>query len=635
MSTLTSAYLRARWLHVPSVILMILLQRLPMLRAMISTEVVISSGAGSVLKGVLASIAAMGAVQTVAGATALNPAEGQTGNPALGTVGQSFTGGFSVVGAPANAASYQITGTIPAGLTVTGMVGDTVNASVVTITGTPTEAGSFPLSVRAWNGLNRTGNGGSPTFTYTITISPAAATSPSITTQPISQTVTAGANVSFTVAASGSPVPTLQWRKDGVALSGATTSTLSLSNVTAGNAGSYTVVATNSAGSATSNAAVLTVNTVTPTGLSITQHPSSTNVAPGASITFTASATASGAVTYQWFRDFSGGGDPEAIPGATASAFTINSVQAAQMGFYFARITGDGETKDSSTAVLTTVGTGSRLANLSTRGRIAAGGELTPGFVLSGNGSKPLMIRAVGPQLIAFGLDVGLVDPVMEVIPLSGNTAVLTNDNWGAGANAASLPATFNAVGAFGLVDASLDAAVLDNVQLPNAQGNRGYTVRIKSTSATSTGIALAEVYDPQPLGSANPLVNVSARGFSGTGIDALVPGFVIEGPAAKTMLVRVVAPSLAAFGVPDTMADPKLRVVPLGQNYTIASNDNWGGASALKNAFNAVGAFPLAADSSLDAAVVVRLPPGGYTVVIDDGAGAGGVVLVEAYDLD
>ena len=243
MSSLASVYFRARWLHVPSVILMVLLQRLPMLRAMITTEVVISSGASTVLKGVLASVAAMGAVQTVAGATALNPAAGQAGNPAIGTVGQPFTGGFSIVGAPANAASYQITGAIPSGLTVTGMVGDTVNASVVTITGTPTEAGSFPLSVRAWNGLNRTGNGGSPSFTFTINISAAATTAPAITTQPASQTVNTGANVSFTVAASGSPAPTLQWRKDGVAISGATATTFSLTSVTANDAASYTVVA--------------------------------------------------------------------------------------------------------------------------------------------------------------------------------------------------------------------------------------------------------------------------------------------------------------------------------------------------------------------------------------------------------
>lgn len=175
---------------------------------------------------------------------------------------------------------------------------------------------------------------------------------------------------------------------------------------------------------------------------------------------------------------------------------------------------------------------------------------------------------------------------------------------------------------------------MLTEVALPNVAGSRGYTASIQSTDPAAAGIALAEVYDPEPIGAAAQLINVSARGFSGTGIDALVPGFVIAGEGAKTMLIRVVAPSLAGppFNVPGTMADPRLSVVPLAQTYRIAENDNWGGDAGLQAAFGTVGAFAFSGPGSLDAAVVVRLPPGGYTVVVEGGSG---VVLVEAYDLD
>ncbi|MGC4111427.1 MAG: MBG domain-containing protein [Nocardioides sp.] len=78
--------------------------------------------------------------------------------------------------------------------------------------------------------------------------------------QPASQTVTVGADVSLAAVATGSPTPTYQWFKNGVAIAGATSSTLGLSHVTLADAGSYSVTATNSAGSATSNAATLTVN---------------------------------------------------------------------------------------------------------------------------------------------------------------------------------------------------------------------------------------------------------------------------------------------------------------------------------------------------------------------------------------
>ena len=88
-----------------------------------------------------------------------------------------------------------------------------------------------------------------------------------ITTQPQSQSATAGTNVQFSVTATGIPAPSYQWRLNGTPISGATAATLSLTSVTAANAGDYTVVATNALGSATSSAATLTVTAapVTPT----------------------------------------------------------------------------------------------------------------------------------------------------------------------------------------------------------------------------------------------------------------------------------------------------------------------------------------------------------------------------------
>jgi len=282
---------------------------------------------------------------------------------------------------------------------------------------------------------------------------------------------------------------------------------------------------------------------------------------------------------------------------------------------------------------LTLAGGESRLVNLSTRGRIAAGGTLTPGFVLKGDGPKPLIVRSIGPGLFDFLGSDALADPTMDLIPLGGSTPLLTNDNWGDASNASELITANASLGAFGLKPGSLDAAVLTEVPMPTSE--TGYTVRISSTSSTASGIVLAEVYDPQDAGVGADLVNVSARGNSGPGADALVPGFVIGGTGAKTMLIRVVGPELSKFGVVGVMADPKLSIVPLGQSYTIAENDDWNGADSLKTAFANSGAFGFDDDTSKDAAVLVRLPPGGYTVKVESAGGESGIVLVEAYDLD
>ena len=86
-----------------------------------------------------------------------------------------------------------------------------------------------------------------------------AASTPVILTQPQSQAVSVGANVQFSVTASGSPEPTLQWFRNGSAISGATGSTLTLAGVLSSDAGDYTVTASNDLGSVTSNKAALTI----------------------------------------------------------------------------------------------------------------------------------------------------------------------------------------------------------------------------------------------------------------------------------------------------------------------------------------------------------------------------------------
>lgn len=134
--------------------------------------------------------------------------------------------------------------------------------------------------------------------------------------------------------------------------------------------------------------------------------------------------------------------------------------------------------------------------------------------------------------------------------------------------------------------------------------------------------------------GDFGKFINLSTRGRVGTGDDVLIGGIVVHGLHAKRVLVRAAGPSLTRLGVADALADPRLRIVD-SDGETVASNDDWGTnseLSTLTQAFQQTGAFAFG-EGSRDAALVARLEPGAYTIVVESGDGTSGVALVEAYE--
>lgn len=127
-------------------------------------------------------------------------------------------------------------------------------------------------------------------------------------------------------------------------------------------------------------------------------------------------------------------------------------------------------------------------------------------------------------------------------------------------------------------------------------------------------------------------VTNLSIRSQAGTGDQTLIAGFSLSGSGTKSLLVRATGPALAGFGVPGTLADPKIEVAPLG-GALLAANDDWAGTVALKNAFNVLGAFPLIDPASKDAALLVSPGAGGYTATVTGANNGTGVALVEVYD--
>src|SRR2546428_513218 len=178
-----------------------------------------------------------------------------------------------------------------------------------------------------------TNSAGSATTTgATLTVSPA--TPPTITTQPANQAVTAGQTATFTAAATGSPTPTVQWQvsTDSGAtfsiLSGATSTTLRFTTASSQNGNQYHPVVTNSAGTATTTAATLTVNPATPP--TITTQPANQTVTAGKTATFSVVASGSVPLSYQWQKN-NGTGFLN-ISGATAASYTTPTTTTADSG---------------------------------------------------------------------------------------------------------------------------------------------------------------------------------------------------------------------------------------------------------------------------------------------------------------
>ncbi len=277
-----------------------------------------------------------------------------------------------------------------------------------------------------------------------------------------------------------------------------------------------------------------------------------------------------------------------------------------------------------------------RLINISSRLRVS-GDDVAhssiAGFVVTGSTPKQILIRAVGPSLSLLGITDGLADPQLQLYDSTGKV-IASNDGWN---NDATISAADSSVGAFNLIAGSHDSALLVTLA-PGA-----YTAQVHSQN---NGIVLIEAYDVAANAAVptKQLVNLSTRGYVGTGENVLIGGFVVSGNEPKRLLIRAAGPSLGLLNVTGALTDPILNVYDAKGN-VIAKNDNWGtptpvdstqvaaSASDVITAENATGAFPFPT-SSTDAAVIITLNPGNYSAIVSGAANSTGAAMVEVYEI-
>ena len=248
-----------------------------------------------------------------------------------------------------------------------------------------------------------------------------AGTAVSLITQPQSQTVAAGSNVLFTVAAAGAAPLSYQWWFGGAPLAGATTTSLALLNVQTPNAGNYAVVVTNLASSATSAVAVLTV-LLPPV---ITAQPQSQTNLAGTSASFSATATGSAPLGYQWQLNGVGLVNSGRVSGASTNLLNISNVQPADAGNYTLRASNPVGVVTSAVAVLTVTGPPVITAGPASQSVVAGANA---NFLLAATGTPPLAYQWLfGSAPITDATNASLTVTNVQPANAGGYSAVVTN----------------------------------------------------------------------------------------------------------------------------------------------------------------------------------------------------------------
>jgi len=354
----------------------------------------------------------------------------------------------------------------------------------------------------------------------------------------------------------------------------------------------------------------------------------------GGAFTLQARVSGLGPLEYQWFKD------GVAVAGARSRSLTVAAATPADSGGYSVQVSNPKGATLSPAALVRVYTAPARLVNLSARGLVGTGGsQLIAGCSVEGQGSKQVLVRAVGPALAAFGLPLStlVADPLLSVMPPVGS-ALAGDDDWDLQPAASEVLAAFAQVGAFALPTRGKDAALL-----LAAPAGQTFTA-LAAPKGMAAGLGLVEIYamadSPSPR-----LVNLSTRGLVGSGASGLFLGFYLGDGGSRRLLIRAVGPGLARVA-PDLkplLPSPLLIVRRSSDGTELARNAGWelgGQGPAIAAASSQVGAFALEPGSA-DAALILHVPaatPGandrGFTIQSSDSGAESGLAIAEIYEL-
>ena len=262
------------------------------------------------------------------------------------------------------------------------------------------------------------------------------------------------------------------------------------------------------------------------------------------------------------------------------------------------------------------------VANVSTRLPVGTNENvLIEGFIVQGppGSTKKLIVRAIGPSLVPFGISDALANPTLEIH--DNSSLIAMNNDWRITQPGGIIAGDQSAeIAASGLAPSNdLESAIIANL----APGS--YTAVVQGAGGT-TGTGVVDAYDLS-ASSAARLVNIATRGLIQPDDKLMIAGFIVQNGPVR-VVVTALGPSLLAFGVNNALPDTTLQL--RDQNGAIVKeNDNW--RSDQQAELQSTGLQP---GNDLEAALVTIIQPGQYTAQVRGKNNASGIGVVQVYFL-
>ena len=237
------------------------------------------------------------------------------------------------------------------------------------------------------------------------------------------------------------------------------------------------------------------------------------------------------------------------------------------------------------------------------------------GFIVTGNSSKTVLLRGIGPSLANFGLNDVLQDPVLELRSANGSL-IFKNDNWKDSQRSQIEGTSFQPTD-------DRESVIVMTLE-PGA-----YTAVLTGKDET-TGVGLVEVYDYNQAVDSQ-LANISTRGFVQDGANVMIGGFILGNNGGATHVAVVgLGPSLAQFALNNLLEDPTLELHD-GNGAIIASNNDWiddpvSAAALITNG--------LAPQNVKESGIYVSLLPGQFTAILAGKDGGIGIGVIAIYNV-